>query len=338
MRLKQYLNEEQLYNKRLIENTITYDLYCKILDSDYTEIDNIIENCINESEASDDAKKRGLEYIGFGRYVHKDNKDTVKAIAKDGKLVDVDSSGKEIKKKKEDDEVEDEPKDDESDKIKIKNIAVKMKAHIGSIATDLKVSKDHIVQAFKQPKVYDVLKHFGFSIKSMATATKKTISTLNVGLKGTFEELSKTDALKKLRSGAIKVDEFLDKHPPLKKITGAAVGGFMVYQWLNMTFSGDVEDDYDLTNLHGALAGTYGMKDLLGTPNGLKGLVQLGIGLATGGGLGLWVSGVKGLSLALTYSGAKLAKNHDLANKIKDKMKSMGKAAGKKPIEGGVKI
>ena len=83
MRLKQYLNEE--YNKRLIENTITYDLYCKILDSD--EIDNIIENCINESEASDDAKKRGLEYIGFGRYVHKDNKDAVKAITAKSKIV-----------------------------------------------------------------------------------------------------------------------------------------------------------------------------------------------------------------------------------------------------------
>ena len=316
MKLKQYIteqiNEDILYTQSLIENTISYDLYCKILDD--IDLEHLIENSIDESQASIDAKSKGLEYIGFGRYADKDKKDTVVAVSKGGKLVDIEPHKEDEKEKS---------GEDESDKIKLKNVAEKLKKHIEDIGNDLKVSKDQVVEAFKQPSVYNTIKHFGFSLKSMAKATQKTIATLNVGLKGVFEEISKTNSLKKLKSGAIKVDEFLDKHKTLKKITGAAVGGFMIYQWLNMSFSGDIDDDYDLSNLKGALDGTYGMKDLLGTPNGLKGLAQLGVGLATAGGMPIWVGGVKGIRLALLYSGAKIAKNQGLVGKLKKKMVSM---------------
>jgi len=316
MKFKQYLKDNSYLD------AITYELYCDILECSDEDLDYLIEySPLDESEASDEAKKRGLEYIGFGRYTTKDNKDTVIAVSKAGKLVDIEPR-KAVRPETEDDEETGSGED--SDKIRLKNVAVKLRKHVDSIASDLKTSKDHIVKAYQQPKVYNVLKHFGFSVGNMAKAASKSIKTLNVGLKGTIEELEKTKALKKLKSGAMKVDEFLGKHPALKKIGGAAIGGFMIYQWLNMTFSGDVEDDYDLSNLPAALKGEYGMKDLLGTTSGLKGMAQLGIGLATGG-LPIWIGGVKGLSLALTYSGAKLSKNHDLVKKAKDKMNNLFK-------------
>jgi hypothetical protein len=312
MRLKSYLNETES-----IKKFITYELYCESFNTDDEDLDILIEKYLNEN-AGEEAKKRGLVSIGFGRYVKKDNPDKVVAISKDGELVDFEHS------EEEHDEV-----GGEKGKVDVKNILVKMKKHVDGIAKDLSISKDHVVEAFKQPSVYDTVKHFGFSIKSMAKATQKTIATLNVSLQSTFEEMHKTKTLQKLKSGAIKVDEFLDRNPTLKKITGPAVGGFMVYQWLHMSFSGDVHDDYDLSNLPKALKGEYGMKDLLGTPSGLKGMAQLAIGVATGG-LPIWIGGAKGLTMALAYSGARLAKNNEVAGKLKDKMKSMFKKKDEK--------
>ena len=312
MRLKDYLVQDEL-----LKEIITYKLYCESFDTNDDDLDFLIDKCLNE-DAGEDAKKRGLVSIGFGRYVKKDNPDKVVAISKDGKLVGFEH---------------DETKHDEvggsKDKVDVKNILIKMKKHVNGIAKDLNLSKEHVITAFKQPSVYETVKHFGFSIKSMAKATQKTISTLNVSLQSTFEEMHKTKTLQKLKSGAIKVDEFLDRNPKLKKITGPAVGGFMIYQWLHMTFSGDVHDDYDLSNLPKALKGEYGMKDLLGTPSGLKGMSQLAIGVATGG-LPIWIGGAKGLTMALAYSGARLAKNHDMAGKLKEKMRSFMKKKDEK--------
>ena len=39
-----------------------------------------------------------------------------------------------------------------------------------------------------------------------------------------------------------------------------------------MSFSGDVESDYDLSVVGDALKGDYSMKDLLTSPSGVKGL------------------------------------------------------------------
>ena len=205
MRLENYLIDDES-----IQKLITYKLYCESFDTKDDDLDILIDRYVNE-DAGEEAKKKGLVSIGFGRYVKKDDPDRVVAVSKGGKLVDFEHS------KEEHDDV-----GGDKHTVDVKNILVKMKKHVNSIAKDLNISKDHVVNAFKQPSVYDTVKHFGFSIKSMAKVTQKSISTLNVALQGTFEEMHKTKTLQKLRSGAIKVDEFLDRNPALKKITGPA--------------------------------------------------------------------------------------------------------------------
>ncbi len=71
-----------------------------------------------------------------------------------------------------------------------------------------------------------------------------------------------------------------------------------------MSFSGDIESDYDLTVVEGAIAGNFTLSEVLASPGGITGLGLLAAGLATGG-LPIWIGGAKGISMALAYSGLK---------------------------------
>jgi hypothetical protein len=297
---KRYINEEKAIDY-VIEN-MTYEAYCSILDGNTV-------TSLHES-ASDLAKSKGLDYLGFGRW---GKNGEVNFKSKDGKLIPYvatsdDSDGN---KDKSNDE-----------KVNLSNVAVKLKQHVNDIANDLKVSTESIADAFKQPTTYKFMKSIGFGLKKAGEAALKGVQTLNVGMKATFEEMHKTGALKKLESGAIKIDEALEKYPKLKKIGGAAVAGFLVYQWQHMAFSGDLDDDFDVTAIASALAGDYSIRDVFASPQGVKGLVQLATGIATGVTFPWGKIGPATLTAAAIYTGAKKAKNAVLAKKALDMMKN----------------
>jgi hypothetical protein len=67
------------------------------------------------------------------------------------------------------------------------------------------------------------------------------------------------------------LDTFLATHPKIKMISGIAVAGFMAYQYVNMmSMTGDVEFDFDVSSILGALTGSYSLIDLFGGTAGLK--------------------------------------------------------------------
>lgn len=298
---KTYFAEETKKLDYVIEN-ITYEVYCAMLEG-------VSINSLNEG-VGDVARSKGLEYFGFGRW-GKDGE--VKFTSKDGKLTPFEPAN---------DGSSDEGKDESDDeKASISHIATKLKAHVDDISNDLKVSKDSVVEAFKQPTAYKFMKSIGFGIKKAGQAALKGLQTLNVGMKATFEEMHKAGALKKLESGAMKVDEALNKYPALKKIGGAAVAGFLIYQWQNMSFSGDLDDDFDVSSIGSALAGNYSVRDVFASPQGLKGLTQLATGIATGVTFPWGKIGPATLTAAALYTGAKKAGNSELAKKALAKFK-----------------
>ena len=91
---------------------------------------------------------------------------------------------------------------------------------------------------------------------------------VNVGA----DKLAKTRMIQGLQKGTIKVDEFLDKYPKLKTASGVAIAGFLTYQWLYMSFSGNLDSDYDLSSIPEAVAGNIGFTEILATPQGVKGM------------------------------------------------------------------
>lgn len=297
---KAYLKENERKIDYVIKR-ITYEHYCSILDGART-ID------LNEG-IGDIARSKGLEYFGFGRW---GKNGEVKYTSKDGKLVQFEPA--------DDGSPDSTDKDDED--ASVAHVAKKLQKHVESIASDLKVSKDSVVEAFKQPTAFKFMKSIGFGIKKAGDAALKGLQTLNVGMKATFEEMHKTGALKKIESGAMKLDEVLNKYPAVKKIGGAAIAGFLIYQWQNMAFSGDLDDDYDVTSISSALAGDYSIKDVFASPQGLKNLTQLAVGIATGVTFPWGKIGPTTLMAAALYTGAKKAGNSELAKKALEKFKA----------------
>ena len=92
-----------------------------------------------------------------------------------------------------------------------------------------------------------------------------------------------------------------------------------------MSFSGNLDSDYDLSSIPEAIAGNIGFTDVLATPAGVKGMGLLAAGLATGGLTTLWLGGRRGMMLAAAYTGAKKLGDKKTENKLFTKMRQLVK-------------
>lgn len=216
-----------------------------------------------------------------------------------------------------------------------------MTAEVNNLVKDLGVARDELVNAIKEKSVFRAVKAVGLGGGKVALDGLKTVdSAVNFAA----DKVAATQMVQGLQKGTVKVDEFLNKYPKLKTVGGVAIAGFLTYQWLQMSFSGNLDSDYDLSNIPEAIAGNIGFTEVLATPAGIKGLGLLAAGLATGGMTTLWAGGRKGMMMAAAYTGAKKAGNSKLANNIFGKMRQYiggdgGKAGDKdrEPDETGVK-
>jgi len=189
------------------------------------------------------------------------------------------------------------------DKIKqaVLRIFGPIKDEILKLAEEMKIGLRDIVNALKERSVFGVLKAVGFKIKLLVKAILAFTRIWREGLAGIFREISKNKLVQKLQSGAMKVDEFLDKYPILKKIGGIAVAGLLLYIWLNMSFIGDLEYDMNVGDMTAALAGNFSIAQLFLSPAGLM-MITL---FATGGLISApWLgASTLNLVLALIYTG-----------------------------------
>lgn len=166
--------------------------------------------------------------------------------------------------------------------IQFDRILSDIKTHIDKIVNDLKISKSELISAMKQKEVYDILRHFGFSIKALGKAIYNSLKIFNEVLLAISKEIVLSDEINKLRAGAITVDEFLTKYPILRIMGSPIAAGFLVYEWLNMSFSGDFKNDFDITKIFEALKGNYTIEDIFISVDGFKSFIQLLVGLSIG--------------------------------------------------------
>lgn len=203
-----------------------------------------------------------------------------------------------------------------------------MKFRLNEITKVLREPKADIMKALNEPSTKHMLNAAGGSIKALAKASLEVLKVPNTALGKTFEELHKTDAFKKLQKGTMKVDEFLKKYPTIKKIGGGLMAGAMIYQWLNMSFSGDFDDDFNIEHIGEALQGNYSVEQFVASPSGAKALAQLATGIATGGMASFPWHSAMNITFAAIYTAAKRSNNKDLMKKAQEQIrKSFNKKA-----------
>ena len=182
---------------------------------------------------------------------------------------------------------------------------------INQVAKNTGASKDAIAKAFKEKKVFNIMKAFGFSTAKMAKSVNAFTGLIPKGLGKMFERVADTRVMRKYAKGVKKADQFLDKHPKLKKVAGPAVAGALLAGWLSMQFVGSSEFDLDLSDMGAALAGNFELQELFAGKDGLMFLGLLAGGL-TGGPSFAWLGSKKAnMALATAFTGMKNLKKAD---------------------------
>jgi hypothetical protein len=155
----------------------------------------------------------------------------------------------------------------------VKSMIFKIAAEIG---TDIK----EIVEVFRTKPMLAFLKAIKFSIVTILKPIKEFAKLYKDGIMKVFEKLHETKALQKLHSGAMKLDDFLDQYPIIKRLAGPAVAGLLVWMWLSGSFTGHPDLDIDLsTAIQAALHGQWSAAELFTSKQGLVALGLLFAGL-----------------------------------------------------------
>ena len=167
-----------------------------------------------------------------------------------------------------------------------------------------------IYQAFKEKSVFEILKAVGFKIEKLFKAVLKFTNLIRQGLTKVFEEIHKLGIIQLLQKGVMKVDDFLNRYPLLKKVVGPALVGLLLFMWLNMTFIGDLDYDFNFDDIVGALNGNFTLVDLFISPKGLMLITLFLTGLLSGGAISIpWlVHSHYNLALAFVYTGLRRVK------------------------------
>jgi hypothetical protein len=195
------------------------------------------------------------------------------------------------------------------------SIVTTFREEFSEIKEKVGLSWQHIITALKNKDVFHLLKAVGFGFAQLLKGLNALTKMLSQGLRSIFVEIAKNKYVQKIQSGAMKVDELLDKYPLLKKIGGPIMAGLLFYLWMSMTFIGHMDYDFDLSHIAAALKGNYSIESLFASPEGIMMLALVGTGsLISMPWLG---QSMFNILLGVLYTGVKKAKDHDAISKIK---------------------
>lgn len=210
-----------------------------------------------------------------------------------------------------------------SEKVSLNNIKLDMNTEVTALVKHFNLKRSEIDAAMQNKNVVSALRH---GTVALAEAANHVLKFANTTARSAFEEIAKTNAIKRLQKGTMKVDDFLNKYPTIKKMTGPLIAGALTYQWVHMAFSGDFDDDFDITSIGEAMQGKFSIQDLLTSSSGLKSLAQLALGIATGGVASFPWSASLNIGFAALYTGAKAGGMKSLINKLRSRIPDKTKA------------
>lgn len=184
---------------------------------------------------------------------------------------------------------------------------------ISELASKLKVKLADLIKLFTNSKVYKFFSTIKWSFDKLFELAKTGMKYYRLLLDAISEFMSKNKIVKWTEAKLKLLDEFLSNNPKLKHIAGIGVAALLIYIWMNMSFTGDIEYDFDMSTIILALAGKFTLHTLFGGKEGIKLLM-------------LFITGTIGLSFPWPgpqsiqfISGLVFA----LSNSIKSKIKGL---------------
>ena len=140
-----------------------------------------------------------------------------------------------------------------------------------------------IFKIFKEKVIFTFFTKIKWSISELVNLVKKGYKLWGKLQSVIAEFVANNEVVKWTNDKLTALDKFLDKHPFIKRAGTLAVVGFLIYQWTQMiSFTGDIEFDFDQSVLFAAIAGNFSLADLFATADGVKMLLFIATGVLTG--------------------------------------------------------
>jgi hypothetical protein len=141
---------------------------------------------------------------------------------------------------------------------------------IKDLAEKAKIGIKDIAELLKNKGVFEFFKKIGFSVKRLFDLVRKGFKYYRDLQRTIAEYIAETKVVKWTTDKIKDLDEFLKRHPKTKRLVGIAVGAILLYIWLNMSFTGDFDYDFDQSTLISALLGNFSLTDIFTGPDGVK--------------------------------------------------------------------
>ena len=136
-----------------------------------------------------------------------------------------------------------------------------------------------LVKLFLNKTVFKFFAKIKFSMEWLFKLVKRGFKAYKDVIKAIGEYLASTKVGKWTEDKLKDLDAFLAKHPKTKRIAGMAVAGILIYIWLNMTFTGNADYDFDMTDMILALGGGFTLSTLFAGPDGMALLTLFATGV-----------------------------------------------------------
>jgi hypothetical protein len=150
---------------------------------------------------------------------------------------------------------------------------------IKSLAGYASMKLEDIVSLFKDSRVFKFFNAIRFNLNTLWKYIKAGFAAYTDLQRAIAEYVARTKIIKWTTEALHGLDEFLQKHPKIRRIGGFAVAGLLIYIWLNMSFTGDFAYDFDFSDILLAVGGKYSLGAIFGGPEGTRMLMLFATGV-----------------------------------------------------------
>lgn len=155
----------------------------------------------------------------------------------------------------------------------------KIWSFISELKNILKAKLSDLVRLFMDKVVFKFFAKIKFSMKYLFNLVKKGFKAYKDIIKAIGQYVASTKVGRWTEKKLKALDAFLAKHPKTKRIAGLAVAGLLIYIWLNMTFTGNADYDFDMGDMLLALGGGFTLATLFAGPDGMALLMLFATGV-----------------------------------------------------------
>lgn len=181
-----------------------------------------------------------------------------------------------------------------------------LKGQLQEMAELVGVGLRDLIRALMNRNAFALLKALRFNLTMLVKGMRALLGIVPRGLAALFRELQDSTVLQRIKDGALKVDDFFDAHPIIKKLSGPVLAALLFWMWTQAMFIGDPWTDLDMSTIGAALTGRYSFTDLFTTPEGLAGLALFASGILLPGIGVAWLgSNSANVVLALLFTVAR---------------------------------